>query len=124
MRQTSTALVSIGLALAALVAAHAAAAAQPRHHHHYRHLAHSAAISRATQSPLIVNKRSWLDPGPLAPNGSIGPDYVAEGTFFRQTPDEKYFPSRFHEDAMPRPLYVPGGSMTPLVTFATPRDPF
>ena len=123
MRQTSMALVSIGLALAALVGANAGAVAKPRHHHHYRHLAHNGAAAGATQTPLTVNKRSWLDPGPLAPVGSTGPDYVAEGTFFRQTPDEQYFPSRFHEDAMPRPLYVPG-TMTPLFTFSTPRDPF
>ncbi|QXX75525.1 hypothetical protein [Methylovirgula sp. HY1] len=131
MRQTSTALVSIGLALAALVAANAAAVAKPRHHHHYRHLAHNyrhvahnnGAMNSVERAPLTVNKRSWLDPGPLAPVGSTGPDYVAEGTYFSQTPDEQYFPSRFHEDAMPRPLYVPG-TMTPLFTFSTPRDPF
>ena len=123
MRQTSTALVSIGLALAATLAASGVAVAKPRHHHHDRHLAHSGAVYGATQAPLTVEKRSWLDPGPLAPVGSTGPDYVAEGTYFSQTPDEKYFPSRFREDAMPRPLYVPG-TMTPLVTFATPRDPF
>lgn len=123
MRQTSTALVSIGLALAALVAANAAAVAKPRHHHHYRHVAPNGAMNSVQQAPLTVNKRSWLDPGPLAPVGSVGPNYVAEGTYFSQTPDEKYFPSRFHEDAMPRPLYVPG-TMTPLFTFSTPRDPF
>ncbi len=26
-----------------------------------------------------------------------------------ETPDQAFFPSRFHEDATPRPLYVPGG---------------
>lgn len=122
MRQTSTALVSIGVALAALVAANAAASAKPRHHHHYRHLAHNAAMVRGAQVPLTVNRRSWLDPGPLAPAGATGPAYMAQSTYFRQTPDEQYFPSRFHEDNLPRPLYVPGGSMTPLITFSTPRD--
>ncbi len=118
MRQTSTALVSIGLALAALAAANAPAAARPLHHHRHRgHL-----VYRDRQAPLTVNKRSWLDPGPVAPVGSEE-SYVAQGSYFYQTPDEAYFPSRFHEDAMPRPLYVPG-SMYPLVEFSTPRDPF
>lgn len=122
MRQTSTALVSIGLALAAVVAASAAATAKPRHHHHYHPMPHHGAIYHDTRAPLTVNKRSWLDPGPVAPVGSEQA-YVTQSTIFAQTPDQVYFPSRFHDDAMPRPLYVPG-SMTHIVEFSTPRDPF
>ncbi len=116
MRPMALVLLAFGLALAA---SQASAATKLRHHRPHRHVA--AYVDN--RPPLTVNKRSWLDPGPAAPVGSEQ-NYVAESTYFQQTPDQAVFPSRFREDAMPRPLYVPGGNMTPLVTFATPRDPF
>ncbi len=115
MRQIATVLLALGLAFAALAVLNAPAAAKPKHHH--RHVA--AYVDR--RPPLTVNKRSWLDPGPVVPVGREE-SYVTQSTIFNQTPDEAYFPSRFHEDAMPRPLYVPG-SMTPLVEFETPGAP-
>ena len=118
MRSSAPVLLAFGIASAGLMLAIEPAAAQPRHHHHSRH--HHVYVS--TQPPLTVNKRSWLDPGNVVPVGSES-RYVAATTYFAQTPDQAYFPSRFHEDAMPRPLYVPG-NMTPLVTFSTPRDLF
>ncbi|TAL79142.1 MAG: hypothetical protein EPN75_09795 [Beijerinckiaceae bacterium] len=117
MRSSATVLLALGIASAALALAIEPAAARPKHHHP-RH--HHAYISN--QPPLTVNKRSWLDPGNVVPVGSES-RYMSASTYFVQTPDQAYFPSGFHEDAMPRPLYVPG-SMTPLVTFSTPRDLF
>lgn len=117
MRPLATGLLALGIAAAGLAVVTAPAAAQPRHHH-ARH--HQVFVS--DQPPLIVNKRSWLDPGPVVPVGTEEA-YVTQSTVFNQTPDQVYFPSGFHEDSIPRPLYVPG-SMTPLVTFETPRDPF
>ncbi|HEY5226358.1 MAG TPA: hypothetical protein VIJ06_06160 [Methylovirgula sp.] len=117
MRPLATVLLAFGLASAGLAVVIAPAAAKPRHHHPRHHMTYVD-----NQPPLTVNKRSWLDPGPVAPLGTEN-RYVAETTYFVQTPDEVYFPSGFHEDAMPRPLYVPG-NMTPLVTFETPRDLF
>src|SRR5579863_7380318 len=112
-RSLATIFIALGLAG---VTAQASAQTKPRHHRHY--------VVYSDQPPLNVNKRSWLDPGNQVPVGSsMEQDYVEESTFFAQTPDQVNDPSRFHEDAMPRPLYVPGGDMTPLVTFASPRDP-
>ena len=58
--------------------------------------------------PLTVNKRSWLDPGHVVPQGSMQ-NYVTENTGFNQTPDQAYFPSRFHEDSCPRRFIRPAG---------------
>jgi len=113
-RSLATIFIALGLAG---TAAQASAETKPHHRHHHP-------MIYSEQPPLNVNKRSWLDPGNQVPVGSsMEQDYVEESTFFRQTPDEAYFPSRFHEDATPRPLYVPGGDMRPLATFASPRDP-
>jgi hypothetical protein len=108
-------LLAFGLAFGA---ASAFAATTPPHHHKHRPVL--AYYTR--QPPLNVNKRSWLDPGPVAPVGSAQ-NYILEGAYFAQTPDMVNFPSRFREDVLPRPLYVPG-TMNPVVTFDTPRDPF
>lgn len=118
MRLLAFALLALGFAGLALQST--PAAAQP-HHHKHRHAA-PAPLYVDSRPPLTVNSRSWLDPGPVVTPGTSD-HYVVETSEFVQTPDELYFPSRQHTDAMPRPLYVPG-SMTPLVEFETPRDPF
>jgi hypothetical protein len=117
MRLLAYALLAFGSAGLALSAP---AAAQPRHHHKHRHVAAAPYVD--TRPPLTVNARSWLDPGPVVTPGTAN-HYVVETSALVQTPDEIYFPSRQHDDAMPRPFYTPG-SMTPLVEFETPRDPF
>lgn len=117
MRLLASALLAFGFAGLALSAP---AAAQP-HHHKHRHLPPAPAYVD-NRPPLTVNSRSWLDPGPVVTPGTAN-HYVVETSALAQTPDEIYFPSRQHEDVMPRPFYTPG-SMTPLVEFETPRDPF
>lgn len=117
MRPIATVLLALGLAFAALAVLNAPAAAKPKHHHPHRHLA----VYRDSRPPITVTKRSWLDPGPVVPVGTEQA-YVTQSTIFNQSPDQAYFPSRFHEDAMPRPLYVPG-SMYPLIEFETPGAP-
>lgn len=106
-----------GLAIC-LLAANASAATKPSHHHMHPHVF----VYRDSRPPLTVNKRSWLDPGPVVPVGSMQ-SYVTETTGFNQTPDEAYFPSRFHEDVLPRPLY-PTGRPVPVVDFWTPAYPY
>jgi hypothetical protein len=118
MRPIATVLLALGLTSTALALAIAPAAAKPRHHH-----VHHRPIYVENQPPLTVNKRSWLDPGNVVPLGTED-RYMGAVTYFAQTPDQAYFPSRFHEDAMPRPLYVPGGNVVPVVVFSTPRDLF
>lgn len=116
-RSLFASLIAFGFVLAGFVFLTGPAAAQPQRHRHHRHVA-----IYPEQPPLTVNKRSWLDPGPVIQPGT-GERYMVESGIFQRTPDQVYFPSRFNEDAMPRPLYVPG-NMTPLVEFETPRDPF
>ncbi len=98
------------------------ALASPKHHHHYAHYVHRYAptgpVYSSDEPPLTVNKRSWLDPGNVVPQGSEE-NYVTANTGFNQTPDEAYFPSRFEEDNLPHPLY-PTGHTKPLVDFWTP----
>jgi hypothetical protein len=74
------------------------------------------------QPPLTVNKRSWLDPGPVAPQGSQE-NYVVESTGFNKTPDQYYAPSRFGGETLPRPFY-PTGRPQPVVEFWTPGYPY
>ena len=117
MRQTSTALLITGFALAALAVASLPAAAKSRHHGHHRH----NAVGYYPHPSVREQDQSWLHPGTVAPVGASGPAYVVQSTLFNQTPDESYFPSGFHADMMPqtRPLYVPG-TMVPVIRFWTP----
>ncbi|MGO9133419.1 MAG: hypothetical protein ACLP8A_05125 [Methylovirgula sp.] len=114
-------LLALGFACAGMASmmASTSASAATKHRHAHRHV---APVYVDNRPPLNVNKRSWLDPGPAVTPGTSD-HYVVETSQLGQTPDQLYFPSRQHDDAMPRPFYVPG-SMTPLVEFETPRDPF
>jgi hypothetical protein len=73
------------------------------------------------QPPLTVNKRSWLDPGQVVPQGSMQ-DYVTENTLFNQTPDQADFRSRFGNETLPRRFDLPG-RREPLAEFWTPPFP-
>ena len=117
MRPMSILILSVtAFGAAAIVGAPASAA--HRHHHHYYA---PAPVYSSAEPPLTVNKRSWLDPGNVVPQGSEE-NYVTANTGFNQTPDQVYFPSRFEEDNLPRPLY-PTGRPRPLVEFWTPAYP-
>ncbi len=72
--------------------------------------------------PLTVNKRSWLDPGPVVPQGSMQ-DYVTENTIFNQTPDQADYRSRFGNETLPGRFDLPG-RREPLVEFWTPAYPY
>ena len=104
-------------AVGALAGAPVALAAHKHRHHYYA----PAQVYSSDQPPLTVNKRSWLDPGNVVPQGTEQ-NYVTANTVFNQTPDETYFPSRFQEDNLPHPLY-PTGRPKPLVEFWTPAYP-
>ena len=67
--------------------------------------------------PLTVNRRSWLDPGPVAPRGT-GNNYVTANTEFNRTPDQVIDPDRFGNASLPGQPYVPGRSQ-PVVEFST-----
>jgi hypothetical protein len=86
-------------------AAEAADAKPLKHHPRYAHYV-SAPASYA-RPPLTVNKRSFLDPGPVVPVGSESA-YMVQNTTFATTPDRNYARSKFGNEALPGPLEVPG----------------
>jgi hypothetical protein len=120
MRPNLMSLLALTGALA--LAGTSGAFASTKHHHHYARYVHRYYAPRTVYSsdepPLTVNKRSWLDPGNVVPQGSEQ-NYVTANTSFNETPDEAYFPSRFEEDNLPRPLY-PTGTPHPVLNFWTP----
>jgi hypothetical protein len=108
--------VSIVLAAAALAAFTASANAQtkPRHRHHPR----VAERYNDERPPLTVNRRSFLDPGPAVPVGSMS-NYVTANTIFNLTPDQVFARSAFGNELLPRPLEIPARA-GPLIEFETP----
>ncbi len=107
--------ISIVLAAAALVALAAAnAQAKPRH----RHNPQVAERYSGERPPLTVNRRSFLDPGPAVPVGSMS-NYVTANTLFNLTPDQVFARSQFGNELLPRPLEIPARAR-PLIEFETP----
>jgi hypothetical protein len=109
MRAVITSLLLAGVATAALSGP---VSAQGRKH------AYVVAQNDLNSLPLTVNRRSWLDPGNSAPNGSGGPAYMTATTQFAKTPDQIYAPDRFGNSALPGQPYVPGRTV-PVVSFST-----
>ncbi len=108
MRKMVTSLLVAGLALGFVAQD---ASAKPRHR------APVYADDTTEALPLTVNRRSFLDPGPVAPVGT-GQNYVSANTIFNKTPDQAYEPSRFGGEVLPGQPYVPGRTV-PVVEFAT-----
>jgi hypothetical protein len=73
------------------------------------------------QPPLTVNRRSWLDPGPVVPVGTTN-NYVTANTIFNRTPDQTSSRSKFGNEALPAPLEVPGRPAS-ILEFETPGYP-
>jgi hypothetical protein len=122
MRPMSILLLTVtAFGAAAMMGAPAAQAAHKHYHHTAHHYYAPATVYSSDEPPLTVNKRSWLDPGNVVPQGSEQ-NYVTANTSFNQTPDQVYFPSRFQQDNLPSPLY-PTGRPRPLVEFWTPSYP-
>lgn len=108
--------VSIVLAAAALAALAASTTAQSKPRH--RNYPQAAERYPDERPPLTVNRRSFLDPGPAVPVGSMS-NYVTANTFFNWTPDQIFATSSFGNDRLPRPLEVPGRPR-PVVEFEFP----
>ena len=103
------------LAAAALAAAAGAASAQTK-----RQRAAAERAPYATEPPpLTVNKRSFLDPGPVVPVGSMS-NYMTSQTIFARTPDQTAHRSLYGNETLPAPLEVPGRPQ-PIVTWEGPR---
>jgi hypothetical protein len=110
---------SLAAAAAMSLVASGASAATKTHHHR---MPPNAIVYNDPRPPLTVNKRSWLDPGPVVPQGTMQ-NYVTENTTFNQTPDQADYRSRFGNETLPRELY-PTGRPEPLVEFETPGYPY
>ncbi|MGH6852036.1 MAG: hypothetical protein ACREDJ_02330 [Methylocella sp.] len=108
--------VSIVLAAAALAAFTAGANAQTKPHH--RHRPQVAQRYPGERPPLTVNRRSFLDPGPVVPVGSMS-NYVTANTIFNRTPDQVFDKSAFGNELLPAPLEIPARA-GPLIQFETP----
>jgi hypothetical protein len=115
----STSFVTAALVAGVTICGLATGASAATHHHRYQMDMMAYADS---QPPLTVNKRSWLDPGPVVPVGSMEA-YVTENTILSQTPDQNYDRSAFGNETLPRPFEVPG-RQEPLATFWTPAYDF
>lgn len=88
------------------------ASAKPRH----RQVA-PADEGYTQELPLTVNRRSFLDPGPVVPTGT-GQNYVAAQTEFNRTEDRIRDPDKFGNDTLQGQPYVPGRTV-PVAEFAT-----
>lgn len=111
-RNTAT----IMIAAAAVAALTTAGPAQAKaRHHHYPQVAERYYDERP---PLTVNQRSFLDPGPVVPVGSMS-NYVTANTIFNRTPDQVFLKSQFGNETLPAPLEVPGRPQ-PILEFETP----
>ncbi len=118
MRGFATSLL-LGSAIAAslvLTAGVASAQTTKKKVHHYRYPAPVAANEGIVRPPLTVNKRSFLDPGPVVPLGSES-NYMVQNTYFARTPDQNYARSKFGNEALPQPLEVPGRATGNILEF-------
>ncbi len=110
----------IVIAAAAAIAALAPASAQTQTPAKARPHRQPVAVAYANERPpLTVNKRSFLDPGPVVPVGSMS-NYVTASTIFNRTPDQVAQRSKFGNEELPAPLEVPGRP-SPVFQFETPR---
>ncbi len=112
MLRSTSALIAVGLTVAALATP---ATAKTKHRVH----AHPTPVAfHDPRPPLEVNRRSFLDPGPVVPQGSME-RYVEATTTLSQTPDQM-FNSHFGNETLPRRFEIPARD-EPLVEFWTPR---
>lgn len=118
LRTASAFLVASALTM---VATAASAQTQPRHNsQHRKHV--TPVVYQDERPPLTVNKRSFLDPGPVVPVGSMS-NYVTANTIFNRTPDQTFARSKFGNEELPWPLEIPARS-GPLIEFETPAYPY
>ena len=108
--------ISIVLAAVALAALTASANAQPKPRP--RHHPQVAERYYDERLPLTVNRRSFLDPVPAVPVGSMS-NYVTANTIFNRTPDQIFARSLFGNELLPWPLEIPARA-GPLIEFETP----
>lgn len=115
MRKTIVSLLLAGVAITAVAAD--ASAQSRRRVQTYDAGGQTYDAGGISSLPLTVNRRSWLDPGPVAPRGT-GTNYVAASTEFNKTQDRIFAPDGFGNDVIRGQPYVPGRSV-PIIEFST-----
>ncbi len=83
-----------------------------------RHAPIALAAYSDERPPLTVNKRSFLDPGPVVPTGTMQ-NYVTMNTIYNRTPDQVAQRSLYGNETLPWPLEIPGRAQ-PIFEFETP----
>lgn len=116
MNRFIAALIVLACAAAALAVPATASSAKKLH---VRHRVTHVAVFRDPRPPLTVNRRSWLDPGPVVPELSED-RYVQANTILNLTPDQT-FTGKFGNETLPRRFELPI-RQEPTVVFWTPRD--
>lgn len=106
----------VALAGTALLALSATASAQTKPRHERRP---TAAQYLNEAPPLTVKRRSFLDPGPVVPVGSLT-NYVNQSTIFHRSEDQTFAKSLYGNETLPAPLEIPARPQ-PLIEFSTPR---
>ena len=106
-------LMSAAMAAVAITGCSDAASAKPRKHRILP--VTDAGLSESI--PLTVNRRSWLDPGPVS-SVDKGPNYVAASTQFSRDQEQIINPDKFGNDVLQGQPYVPGRSVS-VVDFST-----
>lgn len=122
LRFTSVPLV---IFLAAAFGAPTAADAKVKHPIRHRHFIPVVAEYETRQPPLTVNRRSWLDPGPVSPQTytyQSAPRYLQDSTILVQTQDQ-LITDRLGNGTLPR-RFDPPGRPEPLFNFWTPRGDY
>jgi hypothetical protein len=121
MLRFSSALLAAGLAAALLAPSAASAKTKHRVHHYARatEYYHPSRVIYDTSRPILeVNRRSWLDPGPVVPQGTEQ-HYVQAQTILNTNPNSGYT-ERLGYRPLPGPFDIPG-RQEPVVEFWTPR---
>lgn len=105
----------VSILAASIVASFASSdvSAKPRH----RRAVTQLDDGQTHELPLTVNRRSFLDPGPVVPVGT-GQNYLAANTQFNRTEDRIRDPDKFGNDTLQGQPYVPGRTV-PVAEFAT-----
>lgn len=89
---------SVGLACLCLATSSEALAKSRRHAPHYASVTHH---SHRGRPPLVVERRSFLDPGTKVPVGSTN-RYMLQQTFYNQDPIEANQRSWYMRETLPR----------------------
>jgi hypothetical protein len=96
---------SVGVACLCAVVTSSAALAKSHPRHHHRHYAYAQADYEYGRRPLILQRRSFLDPGTKVPVGSTN-RYVLEQTYYNRNPIEANQRSWYMQETLPqRPPY-------------------